>query len=289
MHISTLTLSFVLVLAACTPATSTTTTTTQQVAESTTSLATVQEDVCAIGDLAFTEDGLAGALGEDVGDAAQVETIRWDGAATCERITIDFTTQDGAPATTLGPTGVSVVSFSGIVRVTLPSEIISTAIADSLIAGNLIERVYVVRLADGLLVIDLQGVDAVPIKARAVATVSPASLVIDVTTDSSLVPPIGVTSSAPAVVLSPVPGPNLYPITVEGYASPSLLAVSIQLSGDAGDPHVRSVPLAGDVDAWQAFRDVIPDGPSGIATLFVGTIDANDNADIGAIVSLDLP
>jgi len=288
MRLPTVILSFSLVLAACTPAPSATTTS-QPLRETTTSIATAPEDVCAIGDLAFTEDGLAAALGEDVGDAAQVESIRWEGAGTCERLTIDFTTQDGAPATALGPTAVSVISFSGIVRVLLPREVSTTAIADSFIGGNLIERVYVVRLTDETLEIDLHGVDAVPITARAVSTTSPASLVIDVSTDSSLSPPIGVTASAPAVVISPVPGPNLYPIAVEGYASPSLRSVRIQLSGDGEAQQDRSIALDGDIDAWQAFRNVIPDGPSGNATLFVGTIDANDRPDAGAIVSLDLP
>ncbi len=281
-------LSFSLVLAACTP-TTTATTTSQPVSEPSTSIAAAPEDICAIGDLAFTQDGLAAALGEDVGDAAKVETIRWDGAGTCERITIEFSTQDGVPATTLGPTGVSVISFSGIVRVVLPSGVSATAIADSLIDGDLIQRVYVVRLSDETLVIDIHGVDAVPITARAVATASPASLVIDVSTDSSLSPPIGVTASPPTVVLTPVPGPNLYPIAVEGYASPSLQSLRIQLSGDDDGRQDRSIALDGDVDAWQAFRNVIPDGPSGNATLFVGTIDANERPDIGAIVSLDLP
>jgi len=281
-------LSFSLVLAACTP-TTTATTTSQPVSEPTTSLATAPEDICVIGDLAFTEDGLVAALGEDVGDAAQIEDIRWDGAGTCERITIEFTTQDGAPATTIGPTGVSVISSSGIVRVVLPIEVATTAIADSLIGGNIIGRIYVVRLTNEMLAIDIHGVDAVPITARAVATASPASLVIDVSTNSSLNPPIGVTPSAPTVILSPVPGPNLYPITVEGYASPSLRSLRIQLSGDDEGQQDRSIALEGDIDAWQAFRNVIPDGPSGNATLFVGTIDANDRPDVGAIVSLDLP
>jgi len=288
MRLPTMILSFSLVLAACTPTTSATTTS-QPVSEPTTSLVTAPEDICAIGDLAFTEDGLAAALGEDVGDAAQIETIRWDGAGTCERITIEFTTQDGAPATTIGPTGVSVISSSGIVRVVLPAEVATTAIADSLIGGNIIGRIYVVRLTNEMLAIDIHGVDAVPITARAVATASPASLVIDVSTNSSLNPPIGVTPSAPTVVLSPVPGPNLYPITVEGYASPSLRSLRIQLSGDDEGQQDRSIALEGDIDAWQAFRNVIPDGPSGNATLFVGTIDANDRPDVGAIVSLDLP
>jgi len=158
-----------------------------------------------------------------------------------------------------------------------------------LIGGNLIERVYVVRLTDETLVIDIHSVDAVPITARAVATASPASLVIDVSTDSSLSPPIGVTASEPTVVLSPVPGPNLYPIAVEGYASPSLRSVRIQLSGDGGGQQDQSIALEGDIDAWQAFRSIIPDGPSGNATLFVGTIDADESPTNGSIVSLDLP
>lgn len=281
-------LPFALVLASCSP-TTIAAPTTLPTSDTTTTTSRSTEDICTTGDLTFTEDGLVAALGADEGDATQVDAISWVGEGTCERITIGFTNEDGAPATTLGPTGVALVSFSGIVRIVLPPEVATTAIADSLIGGTLIDRIYVVRLADGSLGIDIHGVDETPITARAIATTSPGSLIIDVSTSDTVPLPVGVTPSASTVVLSPVPGPNLYPVVVDGYAEPSLRSIRIQLEGDTAVAQNVSFSLDGDTNAWQAFRLVIPDGPSGDSTLFVGTVDANEQRVDGATVSIDLP
>ncbi|NHZ70661.1 MAG: hypothetical protein GWP18_03380 [Proteobacteria bacterium] len=288
MRRSSFFLSFALVLVACSPVASAPSTT-QPTLDTTTTTVRSAEDICTTGDLAFTEDGLVAALGADEGDATQVDAISWVGAGSCERVTIGFTNEDGAPATTLGPTGVALVSFSGIVRIVLADEVETTAVADSLIGGALIERIYVVRLSDSSLGIEIHGVDGTPITARAITTTSPGSLIIDVATSDNVPLPVGVTSSATAVVLSPVPGPNLYPVVVDGYAEPSLRSLRIQLEGDDGAAQDISFSLDGGRDAWQAFRVVIPDGPSGGSTLFVGSIDANDQRVDGATVSIDLP
>ena len=246
-------------------------------------------DFCLAGDLPFVESGLAAAVGDDVGDAAQIEQIRLDQAPTCERLTIEFTNGDGAPATSIGPTGITVLEFVGLVRVAVPQEIATTAIADTLLEGALVHGATVVRANDGSLIIDVRGTDGTPIVARAFATTSPATLVIDVATSQQLPEPAGVTVSARAVVVSPTPGPNLYPLTVEGYVAPGLHSVSIQLTTEDSTEVDLSLALNGDNDAWQAFRSPIVDGPSGSATLFVGTTDRNDEPLDGASVSLDLP
>ena len=246
-------------------------------------------DFCLAGDLPFVESGLAAAVGDDVGDAAQIEQIRLDQAPTCERLTIEFTNGSGAPATSIGPTGITVLDFGGLVRVAVPSEIVTTAIADTLLEGALIHGATVVRTDDGSLLVDVRGTDGTPIVARAFATTSPATLVIDVATSQQLPEPAGVTASARAVVVSPTPGPNLYPLTVEGYVAPGLHSVSIQLTTEDSTEVDLSLALKGDNDAWQAFRSSIADGPSGSATLFVGTTDRNDEPLDGASVSLDLP
>jgi hypothetical protein len=246
-------------------------------------------DFCLAGNVSFVESGLAAAVGDDVGDAAQIEQIRLDRAPTCERLTIEFTNGSGAPATSIGPTGITVLGFVGLVRVALPPEIITTAIADTLLEGSLVHGATVIRAADGSLVVDVRGTDGTPILARAFATGSPASLIIDVATSRDLSEPAGVTASAPAVVVSPVPGPNLYPLTVEGYAAPGLHSVRVQLTTEDSTDVDLSVALNGNNDAWQAFRSSIVDGPSGPATLFVGQADGNDQPLDGATVLLDLP
>jgi hypothetical protein len=291
-------IALALVLAACSPVSRTSSdtvdassvpneTTTSVVA--TTTADSGPEDFCLAGDLPFVESGLAAAIGNDVGDAAQIEQIRLDQAPTCERLTIEFTNDSGAPATSIGPTGVTVLDFAGLVRVAVPPEITTTAIADTLFEGVLVRGATVVRADDESLTIDIRGSDGTPILARAFATTSPASLVIDIATSQELPEPAGVTVSTPAVVVSPVPGPSLYPLTVEGYAAPGLHSLRIQLGTEDSTDVDLSIALSGDNDAWQGFRTSIVDGPSGSSTLFVGTVDGNDQPLEGASVLLNLP
>jgi len=291
-------IALAVVLAACSPASTTSSdtvvpdsvppeTTTSPVASTTTDPG--PGDFCLAGDLPFVESGLAAAIGNDVGDAAQIEQIRLDQAPTCERITIDFTNDSGAPATSIGPTGVTVLDFNGLVRVAVPPEITTTAIADTLLEGVLVHGATVVRADDESLTIDIRGTEGTPIIARAFATMSPASLVIDIATSQELPEPAGVTVSIPAVVVSPVPGPSLYPLTVEGYAAPGLHSLRIQLGTEDSTDVDLSIALGGGNDAWQAFRTSVVDGPSGSSTLFVGTVDGNDQPLDGASVLLNLP
>jgi hypothetical protein len=287
-----------LAVAACTPDTSTSPEpsrvdsiseeTSTSVTPSTT-LDVGPEDFCLAGDAPFVESGLAAAVGDDVGDATQIEVIRLKQAPTCERLTIEFTNGSGAPAASIGPTGVTVLDFAGLVRVAAPPAITTTAIADTLLEGALVHGATIVRTDDGSLIIDIQGTEGVPLLARASVTTSPAMLVIDIATSQQLPEPAGVSRSTPAVVVSPVPGPNLYPLTVEGYAAPGLHVVTIQLGTEDATDFDLSVALNGDNDAWQAFRTSIADGPSGPAELFVGTVDADSHPLDGTSVFLDLP
>jgi len=286
------------VIAACSPVTTTSGTGVPDTAvPQTTSTADVHpttsragtEDFCLSGDLSFVDSGLAAAVGEDVGDAAQIEEIRLDQAGTCERVTIAFTNGSGAPATSIGPTGITVLDFAGVVRIVTAPEITTTAIADTLLEGGLVYSATVVRDEAGSLAIDIRGTEGTPLLARAFTTPSPAALVIDIATSGDLSEPAGTSASAPAVVVAPGPGPNLYPLAVEGYAAPGLHSIRVQLGTEDSTDVDLAVALDGDIDAWQAFRVSIVDGPSGAAILFVGTADSNDQPLDGAVVSLDLP
>lgn len=245
------------------------------------------QDACVSGDLAFGDDGLIAALGDTESDATALSRIRWEQGNACERLVISFATDSGAPATTLGLTGVTVIAFAGIVRVDLPETITSTAVADTLTDG-LIKRTYVVR--DGPdLSIDIHGDPGVPIAARAFVTSSPASLVIDVITMEDLPTPVGAGISDTAVVITPPPGPTLYPFTVEAYVMPGAGSVRVLLTSNDVDVINLAIALDGTVDAWQAFASRIEDGPAGRSVLFVGQVDANDRPVDGVEVPLDLP
>jgi len=244
---------------------------------------------CTAGDLPFVADGLVGAIGESTGDATVVSQIRWEPAATCERLVVSFATDTGAPATSLGPSGVTAFSFAGMMRVTLPEEVVATAVADMLTDGRLIERTYVVRGDTNALTIDIHGADGVPLAGRAFVTSSPASLVIDVIRDPDGAPPSGAAISNTAVVVTPSSGPGLYPFIVSGYVQPGLRSVRVQLSEDDTLSLDRTVSLGGATDAWQGFESRVEDGPGGTSILFVGRVDANARPIDGVSVSLDLP
>ena len=276
-----------LIAAACSPtAQSQPPTTTQPAATTTTRPAS--SEICLSGDLPFNNEGLVAALGEDAGDATTLTQVRWDPSSNCERVTIVFGTASGAPASTLGPSGVSVIPFAGIVRVSLPPEVDASAIADTLIEGSLVESVYVVRDTEGIMFVDIQGVDEVPLTARAFTTTSPATLIIDIVRSDGPAVPVGVTSTQSVTIVSPTPGPSPYPIVVDGYVEPGLLAVHIRLTVDDAAVVDRSVTVGGWTDTWQSLSTVIDDGPTGTAVLFVGTLDTNDQPLEGARVSITL-
>jgi hypothetical protein len=274
-----------LTLVGCSPAPQDFATTATTAAETTTTRAPSNE-ICLSGDLPFRDEGLVAALGEDEGDATTVSQIRWDPSGTCERLTVIFGTDSGAPATTLGPSAVSVISYAGIVRAELPAEVDTSAVADTLIEGSLVHSVFVVRDQNGIVFIDIQGVDGIPIQARAFTTKSPATLVMDIARADTPATPVGVTTTGSAVVIAPTPGRMQYPAIVSGYVEPGMLAVRVQLLESDNAVVDRSVSVHGYTDTWQSFTSTIDDGPSGDVVLFVGTLDSNKNPLNGAFVSI---
>lgn len=269
----------------CSPAAEEPTVTTS-VETTTTTTQAPSDEICLSGDLPFSDDGLIAALGDDAGDATTVSRIRWDPSATCERITIAFGTESGAPATTLGPSSVSVIPYAGIVRAQLPEEVTSTAIADTLLEGSLIGAAFALRDPEGLISIDIHGADQVPIEARAFTTTSPATLVIDIIRASTDATPVGVTATRTAVVVTPTSGRSQYPMVVRGYVEPGLLAVRVQIIQSDMAVVDRSIALQGYSDTWQSLSSLIETGPSGTAVLFVGTLDGAETPLNGAFVSI---
>jgi hypothetical protein len=90
-------------------------------------------------------------------------------------------------------------------------------------------------------------------------------------------------------VITPPPGPTLYPFTVEAYVMPGAGSVRVLLTSNDVDVINLAIALDGTVDAWQAFASRIEDGPAGRSVLFVGQVDANDRPVDGVEVPLDLP
>jgi len=245
---------------------------------------------CGGTDAPYGAADLVAAVGEDVGDATTVASILWPPATACERFVIRFSTASGAPATTLGTTGIVMVPREGILRVALPEDVTGTAIADTLVDSDLVDRIYAVRSPDGLSLEFHLRADTV-VEARGFATTSPATLVIDLRRgvgDPVVVNPPR--RQGKVVLLSPAPGPGLYPLRVTGYAAPGSGAVRLRLAGEDGAATVeRAVPTERATDAWEGFDVVVSDGPSGSVDLFVGTVDSLGLDESGVTVTLDLP
>ncbi len=275
--------------AACSPSDpASTTTTVAETASTTSTIPGDAADVCVAGDLDFDTDGLIAAVGDADADATTISQMRWEPQPSCERLVISFATQSGAPATTLGVTGVTVIGFEGIVRVDLPDAIAASAVADQWTDG-LIDRTYVFRDEDGNMFVDVHTASTAGIGVRAFTVTSPASLVIDVIEDASLPQPTGAATSDSAVIVAPLSGPALYPFTIEAYAPPQRASTSVVVSTDDIVSSSVTVGLPGYTDTWQSFTTRIDDGPSGVVTVFVGTVSPDGATGDGASVALDLP
>jgi hypothetical protein len=261
-------------------------TSTTTAAAATTSTAAVDEvPDCLAGTLPFAEQGIVAALDSPQHDATTIGGIRWQPDEACERVLIEFLADGGSPATRLGPVGVTVAPDTGIVRISLPEAVEASAIGDSLISGPLVDHIYVVEgITDGL-VVDVHL--AARAAARAFTTTSPSRLIIDLRPTSDV--PIGSSpdNGGSVVVSSPLPGPNLYPLQVAGYAAPGVDAVRITLSADDQTALERSMSTVTDRHLWRAFAVTISDGPSGLVQVRVTDAAATD--DDGVVVELDLP
>lgn len=285
MRLRSLLIVIVIAATACTPTEqeggSTTT------APTTTTTVSTDTPACLSGELPFVEQGVVAALDSQGRDARAIAGIRWHALEGCERIEIEFLSVAGSPASRIGPVGVSILSDTGIVRVTLSDAIDDSAVADTTLNGTLLDGWFVIEgIADGLAVdLHLAGRAA----ARAFTTTSPARLIIDLVPaeeDASTATPA---SEEGIVLMSPQAGVGLYPLQIAGYSAPSVDAVRIRLSDSTGILVDRSVSTLSPVHVWHAFDVGLTDGPSGSVDLFVGTVNEEGEPVSGVEVPLDLP
>lgn len=286
MRISIVLAVLVLAASACTTPDSGTTTTTIEPATTTTAPAG-DTPACLAGDMPFVEEGTVAALDSQGRDAKAIAGVRWYPLQGCERIEIEFLSDAGAPATRIGPVGVSMLSDPGIVRVKLSDAVVDSAVADTTLNGALVDQWFVVEDAEDGLIVDLHLNERAA--ARAFTTTSPARLVIDLRAtgdDLSIATPM---SGGGIVLLSPQAGVGLYPLQVVGYSAPGVDAVRIQLADAAGVGVDRSISTRSSAHVWHAFSIALSDGPSGAVDLRVGTVGEEGEPIFAIEVPLDLP
>ncbi len=273
--------------AACTPSGDTPVTTTEPSSTTSTTI-TGDEDVCRSGDLPYTDSGLIAALGEDDGDATTISSIQWDPHPTCERLALSFASGSTAPAATLGPAAAFLDAPSGVIVVELPAEVDTTALADLVVEGELIDRVYIVRSETGAISVHLHPAANVDIAARAFVTEAPVSLVLDVVPGRIGTRQVTVPTSETVAITSPTEDSTTYPFVVDGYAAPGLGRVDLRLSTSSVVAAERTLSLTAYPDTWQSFSVTIDDGPSGPLELFVGTLGPEGQPDTGVTQRLEL-
>lgn len=261
--------------------------TTSVTSTTTTTSAPVEPSVCLAGETEFVTEGLVATLGEEAGDAAAIGSIRWEGHAGCERLVIDLLTAAGAPALRLGEASVGFRAELGVVRVEVPVR--TTAVADSTIESDIVDRVYVVRTDDGDLAVDIHLATDDAVAVRSLELDAPTRVVVDLAPSDAGMGRIAAPRVTPSLVLlSPLGGPAEYPLEVMGYARTFEANVVAELS-QQGEIVASTFTTAADwTEAWGEFAIIVDSGPAGESSLFVGEYDARDGSPAGAFIQLDM-
>lgn len=227
-----------------------------------TTTTTFVDSPCLAGDRPFAGDGLISAFGASDGDATQISSIHWSEYPGCEQVVVEFLTADGAPAGGLDPVGVEYNSVNGVVRVSLPAQINRSAVADSLMDGDLVKRAYVVATEENLAV-DVHLAAGRSYALRAYEVDSPSRIVIDIKQEPGAEPVIGSTTGPAVVVVSPPTGPVETPLVVDGYVKGPFEAVTVDLVGQVEGTVVAThtaTPPSGHA-IWREFSVAIREVP----------------------------
>lgn len=221
---------------------------------------------------------------EPSSDAEQISAIGWVGDQNCEVFTIEFTTDQGAPATTPPSVEALFIREVGILRVSLDVEM--TSITDQLAETGLVRQVFVPRSADRTLFVDLH------LSAPALATVttssSPAQIVISLEpggSDYAGIPAIGPN----VVVVTPVEGPVEVPVVINGYSrnfEANTLGRILQGANLLAEGNTTAADWS---ETWGEFDLTLDPAGSGPADLFVGELSAQDGSERGVVFPIDLP
>ena len=208
-------------------------------------------------------------LDQPESDTRSLSSITWVANTDCETFTFQFTTDEGAPATTPPSVIVDILHTGAILRVDLG--LAEAAVVQQLVETGFVRSLYVVRSPQGNLFVDLHLARAAA--ARIATSSSPASLVIEM--EPSLaqlreVPTIG----SSVVVLAPARGEiSTYPIRVTGYSRIEGGVVAVELRQGSVVVDSASAEATDWEGAWGWFETEIA-GPPGPVELLVGDLDS---------------
>lgn len=198
-------------------------------------------------------------------DARAIGLISWETRPDCERFTIAFQSNEGAPATTPPAVRVGFIDGLPILRIAVSST--ASVITDQSVETAMVDRLYVVRSLDGTMFVDLHlGVSAL---ARVTVHESPAEVVIELR--PGILDPVARPSiSERLVVTSPVEGARVaLLVRVGGYARSFGDGVLIIATAGANILHEQSAETPDNTTGWVEYRATLS-LPRGPVLIFVG-------------------
>lgn len=244
---------------------------------------------CLVGDRPFSSSGVISAFGGATGDAAQISGIRAGDHPGCERVVVDLLTSDGAPAGSLGLVGVEYREDVGLIRINLPAVIARTAVADTRFDGELAERAYVVRTAEGHLAVDIHVAAGAAVALRAFEVDAPSRIVVDLRPDPEAATVRGSIVGDGVVVIEPGAGAVDTPLSVSGYARAFEANVVVRLHASREEAPLAETSTAATEwgEAWGEFEVTLTSIPQQPLELFVGAESARPGDPAGAWISID--
>lgn len=240
----------------------------------TTTTTAPQSGACPGGEVMLA-DGRLLHFDRDPADGERISGIGWRMAGDCQVVTIAFSTEDGAPATTPPAVTARLIREAGILRVETAAT--GAVIVDQLVDEGLVDRLFVPVDPDGRRFVDL--VLSEPAVARARVFTSPARLEIELQPGGG---EFGRPLIGPRLVLvEPGSNPDPLPILdVTGYVWEGI--DSIQVTVTRGGLVVTSTvfELSTTPRLWSGFHVILPMGDEAYDTMEIAT---GDGAFIAAI------
>lgn len=143
-------------------------------ASSTTSTTEPAADACPEGDV-MVSDGRLLQFERGTSDGTTIGAITWRRLGDCLRFTIDFVTDDGAPATTPPTLAARLLREAGVLRIETAAT--ASVVTDQLVEDEAVGRLFVPITADGSRFVDLALTG--PVVARARVLTSPARMELE--------------------------------------------------------------------------------------------------------------